>query len=197
MTRSGVCSVVLPLLVVGLSVGCAAVPKGEYRSGLFLHRDPTYSFRIPDGWRRGTPEDIESIGYVRFQLKMVTDARRTQLLQNERRVMGEADSFLVSARGAAIMVMSGANRDEFRVPARGNLTEKEKDVLLSAARKRLENTLKKEEATLESADLVTYGANPAVMMTARVRALVTMRFLLRGLVKKCVNELRRRPSLRS
>jgi len=178
MTRTGSCSGLLMLLVVCLSVGCAAVPRGEYRAGAFLHRDPTYSFRIPDGWRQAGPEDVDSIGYFRFQMKLVAEERRAQLRREEQRAMSNFDSFLLSSRGAVIMTMNGPNRGGVRLPARGVLTAKEQDALLSAVTKELESSLKKENATIESVELVEYGPLPAALIKARKDALLTVRALL-------------------
>jgi hypothetical protein len=147
---------------------------------VFLHRDPTYSFRIPDGWRQATAENAESIGWVRFELKLATAERQAKSRQGLQTLMKQADAILVSPGGAAIVLVNAPNREGLRIPARGVLSAKEEAVFLAGLTKRVSDAIKKEgtsDFTIESADLVEYGPLPATLIKSRLFARMTVRML--------------------
>lgn len=166
--------------MIWILAGCAFLPRGEYRAGAFLHRDPTYSFRIPEGWRAARASDVESFGYARLALKLVSDERRPRLRQGLLTMMEKADTVLISSGGAAFVVLNTPNPDGIRIPATRVLSEKERAVLVGAVTKALElyERIKTGDIVLESVELREYGPTPMFVITARVSALLTARVLV-------------------
>jgi hypothetical protein len=163
MTRSGVRSGLLLLLLVCLSVGCAttAFPRGEYRRGQFLHRE--YSIQIPDGWDGVTPKIIELLGR---NVASLPDDQRSKATRELRVLTEEYDAAFVSRHGALILVRSFPNLDGIQLPTRA-FTEKEWDARLVKAKESIVRDMSKEGLTVESVELVEYG--PRLAISARLR----------------------------
>jgi hypothetical protein len=140
-----------------LAAGCAALPHGEYRSGIYLHTHPAYSFQVPAGWHPaiGTRE----FAYVQRRLQWLNEEGRRQYLQREEGSFKEADAWLVSPQGAAIMVKHVPNMGTLRLPRGQKLTAREEQRLRERFGKNAPN------ATIETIELAEYGPQTGLRVT--------------------------------
>jgi hypothetical protein len=156
---------------------CASAPRAEYRAGLFLHRNPTYSFRVPDGWRQALASDVEGFGYTKLAFRLAKEERKTGMRRKLVEGMKKVDAVLISSGGAAILGWSTANREGFRLPRTHSLSEEEQATLVSSLKEGIEKTVKPDEFVIESVQLVEYGPNQVVSVRARALAMMTLRII--------------------
>lgn len=175
---AGPARVPLTLLIVLTTLclsGCAPIPKGEYWKGSYMHLDPPrYTFEVPDGWRGATAADYPALGFNRRVFASLDAKGRSAALERAQEDFEVIDTALISERGAWIQVSSEMGSGGWYAttdPLRFGLTEADKQSLWKAfAASRIQRAppTDKPTLTLESIDVVNYGANR--MLRVRFRS---------------------------
>jgi hypothetical protein len=162
-----------PVLIVVLllsALGCASAPRSEYRAGVFLHRDPTYSFRVPNGWRPST--DPDAFAHLREVLRFSTEERKRTLLERQAKNLRQYDIAMVSSNGAGIFVLHTPDRLGRRFPPGFRLTDLEREQVRQVLIKQ------KWVWSVESITAVEYGPNGAIRARAIVAAAIPFTILI-------------------
>src|SRR5262245_44282449 len=103
----------------------------QYRAGLFLHHDPSYSFKVPDGCRRAGREDVENFAYNRRVLQRFNAQGRSATIASWQNEIRRYDAVLISARGGYIQVDHAANNSGVSFASGYVLNDREKDAIWS------------------------------------------------------------------
>ncbi len=158
------------LLATGLLLaGCASLPSKEYRGGLFIHRNPNYSFRVPTGWRPATTADYESFEFNKHALQALTSQRRAEYVRQAAAEVNKYDSVLISSRGSWMQADHAVNQG-VHYASGYQLNAQQRDVIwqrIATALTSAAPPTDKPRLALVSMDVVDYGSTTVLKMKHR------------------------------
>jgi hypothetical protein len=156
------------IAVLLLLAGCASMGGGgtEYRAGLMLHRNPDFSFQVPEGWRPAKASDWTAFGANQRPLQRMNAYGKAEFQRVGERELAQRPAVLISSRGSWIDVSIGVNQGVKYSPGYV-LSDGERRTFWENVERAILNgspVTDKPKLTLRSMDVVDYGPNTTIKL---------------------------------